>query len=182
MSRPPFPGKSNGPIRSQSQHPVSAPHFTTQFPSLAEMTPSVSNVGSQHVNGNHLSVVGGVEGDREEGEVSDVEMENAKLPLAKVDVHADGQPKTRASGNTGNSNGKFLDKSHGTLSGSVDPRKGASLLRYHCIGSSSPRITAAKSLTARISALNLREQPWYVFDKKHPIPDLTIILQYFKAV
>lgn len=138
MSRPPFPGKPNGPIRPQPQHPVSASHFTTEFPSLAEMTPSVSNVGSKHANGNHLSVVGGVEGDREEGEVSDVEMEGAKWPLEKVDVQEDGQLKARANGNTGNSNGKFLDKSHESLSGSVDPRKGASLLRYHRTGSSSP--------------------------------------------
>ncbi|RPB20503.1 hypothetical protein L211DRAFT_513220 [Terfezia boudieri ATCC MYA-4762] len=129
MSRPPFPGKPNGPIRPQPQQPASAPHFTTQFPPLAEMTPSVSNVGFQHANGNHLSVVGGREGDREEGEVSDVEMENAKLPSDKVDVQADGQLKARANGNTANSN--------------------------------------AKSLTAQISALNLREQSWIVNQTNH---------------
>jgi len=166
MSRPPFPGKPNGPIRPQQQHPVSAPHFT-HFPPLSEMTPSVSNVGSQHANCNHLSVEV-VEGDREEGEVSDVEMENAKWPSEKVDVEADGHLKARANGNTGNSNGKFVDKSHETLSGGAVPRKGASLLRYHDTGSSSPRTNAAESLTARISALNLREQSWYVFDESFP--------------
>ncbi|KAF8457531.1 hypothetical protein BGX38DRAFT_798852 [Terfezia claveryi] len=148
MSQPPFPGKPNGPIKAQPQQPASAPHFTTQFPPLAEKTPSVSNVGFQHANGNHLSVVGGREGDREEGEVSDVEMENAKLPSDKVNVQAVGQLKARANGNTANSNGKFLDKSYETLSGSMDPRK-------------------AKSLTAQISALNLREQSWFVNQTNH---------------
>lgn len=90
-----------------------------------------------------------------------MEMENGQFTQGKSALQSTPQLNGGLNNNIRNMNGKFVDKSHETLLGSVDPRKGASVDRYRCIGSSSPRIPTAKTLTAQISALHIREQARY---------------------
>lgn len=161
MSRPPYPGpKPVGPLKIQTQQPVQVSHYSTRLPRPMEMAPPGLHVGLQKTNGNKKLGVEGTEGDREEGEVSDVEMENG-TSVGKLDLQVDYRMNVKNRDNE-SSNGKLKDKPYKVLAGSVDPRKGASGHRYHFTESSLPRVTAAKALTARISALNLSEQSLYV--------------------
>ena len=154
--------KQNVTAKMRTQQPGSVPasHEALRLPS-SEKIASVSSVGSKGTNGFNTSVSEGADGDREEGEISDVEMENGELRSRKIDLHSVHQVNDTPKKHD-NNNGKLETNSYQAFAGNVDPRKGASIYPFHPHRLSSPPIAAAKSLTAQISALNLTEQPWYV--------------------
>ena len=145
-------------MRTKQSGPVPTAHEASRLPS-SEKIASVPSVGSRDTNGFNTSVAEGADGDREEGEISDVEMENGELRSRKIDLHSVHQVNDTTNKQYDNSNGKFETSSYQAFSGSVGPRKGASYIATFSL----LELTrcAAKSLTAQISALNLTEQPWY---------------------
>lgn len=138
LSRPPFPApKQNVTAKMRTpQSGVPAAHEALQL-SSSEKTASVPSVGSRDINGFNTSVFEGTDGDREEGEISDVEMENGELLSQKIDLHSVYQVNDKTNKHD-NSNGKFETNPYQASSESVGPRKGASEYCYHSHRLSSP--------------------------------------------
>lgn len=113
-------------MRTKQSGSVPTAHEALRLPS-SEKIASVPSVGSRDTNGFNTSVAEGADGDREEGEISDVEMENGELRSRKIDLHSVHQVNDTANKKYDNSNGKFETSSYQAFPGSVGPRKGASL-------------------------------------------------------